>query len=129
RFVFRGKSGVDRCVAISDRQLARVLRGCQELPGQRLLEYVDAEGVTRDIRSDDVNDYIREAAGGDFTAKDFRTWAGTVLAAQALREFERFDSQAQAKRNLVSAIDSVARRLGNSRSVCRRCYIHPAVVD
>jgi DNA topoisomerase I len=129
RFVFRGKSGVDHTVAVSDRRLARVLRSCQELPGQRLLEYTDGDGGVHAIHSQDVNDYLREAGGGEFTAKDFRTWAGTVLAAEALSEFERFDSQAQAKRNLLRAIDAVAGRLGNTRSVCRKCYIHPAVVD
>ncbi|HEY2705704.1 MAG TPA: DNA topoisomerase IB [Candidatus Dormibacteraeota bacterium] len=129
RFVFRGKSGVDHSVGVSDRRLARVLRRCQELPGQRLLEYVDGDGNVRGIHSQDVNEYLREAGGGEYTAKDFRTWAGTVLAAQALREFERFDSQAQAKRNLLSAIDTVAARLGNTRAVCRTCYIHPAVVE
>jgi DNA topoisomerase-1 len=129
RFVFRGKSGVDHTVAVSDRRLARVLRSCQELPGQRLLEYTDSDGGVHAIHSQDVNDYLRETGGGEYTAKDFRTWAGTVLAAEALRAFERFDSQAQAKRNLLSAIDAVAKRLGNTRSVCRKCYIHPAVVD
>jgi DNA topoisomerase-1 len=129
RFAFRGKSGVEHTVAITDRRLARVLRRCQELPGQRLLEYVDDQGVTRAIHSHDVNDYLRTAGGGEFTAKDFRTWAGTVLAAQALREFERFDSQTQANRNVLRAIESVAGTLGNTRAVCRRCYVHPAVVD
>jgi DNA topoisomerase-1 len=128
-FVFRGKSGVDHTVAISDRRLARVLRSCQELPGQRLLEYVDGNGTVHAVHSHDVNDYIRVAGGGEHTAKDFRTWAGTVLAAHALSEFERFDSEAQAKRNLLAAIDTVAQRLGNTRAVSRNCYIHPAVVS
>jgi DNA topoisomerase-1 len=128
-FVFRGKSGVDHSIAITDRRLAKVLRSCQELPGQRLLEYVDGDGAIHGIHSHDVNDYLHQAGGREFTAKDFRTWAGTVLAAHALREFERFDSQAQAKRNLLKAIDMVAGRLGNTRAVCRKCYIHPAVVD
>ena len=128
-FVFRGKSGVDHSVAISDRRLARVLRSIHELPGQRLLEYVDGGGAVHAVHSDDVNDYIRVAGGGDYTAKDFRTWAGTVLAAQALREVARFDSQAQAKRHLLEAIDTVARKLGDTRPVTRKSYIHPAVVD
>ena len=128
-FVFRGKSGVDHSVAISDRRLARVLRSTNELPGQRLLEYVDSGGAVHAIHSQDVNDYIRVAGGGDYTAKDFRTWAGTVLAAQSLREVARFDSQAQAKRHLLEAIDTVARKLGDTRAVTRKSYIHPAVVD
>jgi DNA topoisomerase I len=129
RFVFRGKSGVEHAVGVSDRRVAAVLRRCQELPGQHLLQYVDAHGERHAIHSHDVNDYLREAAGREFTAKDFRTWAGTVLAAQALRELESFDSETQAKRNVLRAIDAVAARLGNTRAVCRRCYVHPAVVD
>ena len=129
RFVFRGKSGVEHTVGVSDRRVAAVVRGCQELPGQQLLQYVDGDGISHAIHSQDVNDYIRTAAGADFSAKDFRTWAGTVLAAHALREFERFDSQAQAKRYLVHAIEAVAKRLGNTRAVCRKCYVHPAVVE
>ncbi|HEX3605803.1 MAG TPA: DNA topoisomerase IB [Candidatus Dormibacteraeota bacterium] len=129
RFVFRGKSGVDQSVAITDRRLARVLRSCQELPGQRLLEYVGADGAIHAVHSHDVNEYLHRAGGREYTAKDFRTWAGTVLAAHALCEFERFDSQAQAKRNLLHAIDTVAARLGNTRAVSRRSYVHPAIVD
>lgn len=128
-FRFRGKSGVYHDVSIDDRRLARVVRKCQELPGQELLQYVDEDGENRDIGSDDVNEYLREITGEDFTAKDFRTWAGTVLAMIALQEFEAFDSQAQARKNVVHAIESVSRRLGNTPSVCRKCYIHPAVLD
>jgi DNA topoisomerase-1 len=128
-FTFRGKSGVRHCVDVSDRRLARVVRRCQELPGEELFQYVNGDGVTRDVTSDDVNGYLREAAGEEFTAKDFRTWAATVLAARALQEFESFDSDAQAKRYVVAAIESVAKRLGNTTSVCRKCYVHPAVVD
>ncbi len=129
RFRFRGKSGVHHAVSISDRRLARIVRRCQDLPGQELFQYLDAEGAPHVVGSDEVNAYLREAMGEEFTAKDFRTWAGTVLAAQALREFEAFDSQAQAKRNLVAAIEAVAKRLGNTKTVCRKCYVHPAVVD
>jgi DNA topoisomerase-1 len=129
RFVFRGKSGVDHSVATSDRRVARILRSLEELPGQRLLEYLDGDGLLHAIHSHDVNDYIRDAGGGDFTAKDFRTWAGTVLAAHALRELAGFDSRAEAKRNLLRAIDFVARKLGNTRAVSRKSYVHPAVVD
>ncbi len=128
-FHFKGKSGVVRDVEIDDPRIAKIVRKCQDLPGEELFCYIDDDGVTRDITSTDVNDYLREVTGSDFTAKDFRTWAGTVLAAQALREFEKFDSQAQAKRNVVSAIEQVAKRLGNTRAVCKKCYIHPAVLD
>ena len=102
---------------------------CQELPGQELFQYVDDEGTVQDIDSADVNEYLREIAGEEFTAKDFRTWAGTMLAAMALQEFETFDSQTQAKKNVVSAIERVAERLGNTPSVCRKCYVHPVILD
>lgn len=128
-FRFRGKSGVEHTVDVHDRRLARIVRQCRELPGQELFQYVDAEGERHSIGSADVNDYLREATGQDFTAKDFRTWAGTVLALMALQELEAFDSQAQAKRNVIEAVRHVAARLGNTPSVCRKCYIHPAVLD
>jgi DNA topoisomerase-1 len=128
-FRFRGKSGIQHTVAIDDRRLARVVRRCQELPGQELLQYIDEEGEARDVGSDDVNAYLREITGEEFTAKDFRTWAGTVLALIALQEFEAFDSQVQAKKNIVRAIESVAGRLGNTPSVCRKCYVHPGILD
>jgi DNA topoisomerase-1 len=129
RFEFRGKSGVRRSVGLLDRRLARVVKQCQDVPGYELFQYVDADGTRHTIDSADVNDYLRRASGQDFTAKDFRTWAGTVLAARALQEFEAFDSQAQAKKNVVRAIETVAARLGNTKAVCRKCYIHPAVLD
>src|SRR6202012_588486 len=100
-----------------------------DLPGQELFQYQDEDGGIHDINSDDVNAYLRAIAGDEYTAKDFRTWAGTVLAALALREFESFDSQTQAKKNVVRAIESVAERLGNTPTVCRKCYVHPAVLD
>jgi DNA topoisomerase-1 len=102
---------------------------CQDLPGQELFQYLDDDGTPHDIDSSDVNAYLQEIAGQEFTAKDFRTWAGTVLAARALQEFESFDSQAQAKRNIAAAIESVAKRLGNTKAVCRKCYVHPAVIN
>jgi len=128
-FRFRGKSGVHHSIELDDPGLARVVRRCQELPGQELFQYVDDDGEVRDIGSADVNEYLREIAGEEFTAKDFRTWAGTVLAMMALHEFEAFDSKAQARKNVVKAIESVAKRLGNTPSVCRKCYIHPGVLD
>jgi DNA topoisomerase-1 len=128
-FEFRGKSGVQHAIDLQDRKLAKIIRSCQHLPGHELFQYVDAQDTRHTISSDDVNDYLHATAGNEFTAKDFRTWAGTVLAAMALQEFERFDSEAQAKRNLVAAIESVAKKLGNTKTVCRKCYIHPAVMS
>ena len=129
RFKFRGKSGVAHAIDIQDRRLARIVGRCQDLPGQRLFEYIDSDGTVQEVDSDTVNDYLREITGEDFTAKDFRTWAGTVLAALALQEFEAFDSQTQAKKNVVRAIERVAERLGNTPSVCRKCYVHPTILD
>jgi DNA topoisomerase I len=126
---FKGKSGIDHEVNIRDPRIARVVRRCQDLPGQELFQYVDDQGAIHDVGSADVNEYLREISGQDFTAKDFRTWAGTALAAQALQEFEDFDTQAAAKRNITTAIERVAKRLGNTKAVCRKCYILPAVID
>lgn len=129
RFAFRGKSGVEHEIDLADRRLARIVRACRDIPGYDLFQYYDDQGVRHAVGSADVNAYLQAITGQDFTSKDFRTWAGTVLAAQLLRDFERFDSEAQAKRNIVQAVESVARRLGNTRAVCRKCYIHPAVFD
>ena len=130
RFRFRGKSGIGHDIGVGDCRVAKIVKQCQDLPGQELLQYLDEGGEVRDVGSADVNEYLKSISGGqDFTAKDFRTWAGTVLAAQALREFERVDSQAAAKKNIVRAVESVAKKLGNTRAVCRKCYIHPGVID
>ena len=129
RFHFRGKAGKWHDVDVRDRRLAKIVGHCQDLPGQELFQFVDDAGEPHDVRSEDVNDYLREISGQDFTAKDFRTWAGTVLAAIALREFESFDTKAQAKKNVVAAIESVAEKLGNTPAVCKKCYIHPHVLD
>jgi DNA topoisomerase-1 len=128
-FEFRGKSGKLHKVTTRDRRLARIVRACQELPGQELFQYVDAEGVRHDVDSADVNAYLQEITGEPFTAKDFRTWAGTVLASLALSEFETFDTKAAAKRNVTRAIEHVANNLGNTVAVCRKAYIHPAILD
>ena len=128
-FSFRGKSGVYHKVKVHDRRLARIVARSRDLPGQELFQYVDGDGETHSIDSSDVNDYLRAITGEDYTAKDFRTWSGTVLAALALQEFEKFDSEAQAKKNIVRAIESVAEKLGNTPSICRKCYVHPAVLD
>jgi DNA topoisomerase I len=129
RFHFRGKSGKWHNVDIHDRRLAKIVEQCHDLPGQELFQFVDDDGTRHDVRSEDANQYIREISGQDFTAKDFRTWAGTVLAAMALREFEKFDTKAQAKKNVVAAIELVAAKLGNTAAVCKKCYIHPHVLD
>jgi DNA topoisomerase-1 len=126
RFHFRGKSGKNHVVDLRDRRLALILRRCQDLPGQELFHYLDEEGEIRGIESADVNDYLREAAAGDFTAKDFRTWYGTLLAAQALGELAT--SGAPTQKNVAAAIVAVASRLGNTPSVCRKSYVHPAVI-
>jgi len=129
RFAFRGKSGKEHVIDVRDKQLARIVKRSQELPGQELFQYVDEEGITRDVGSGDVNDYLRQITGQDFTAKDFRTWAGTVLAARTLAELEEAESQTALKQNVVRAIEQVAGHLGNTRAVCRKSYVHPAVID
>ncbi len=129
RFSFQGKSGIRHEVEVADHRLARIVQSSLELPGQELFQYIDDDGQPQTIDSGDVNEYLREISGAEFTAKDFRTWAGTVLAAMALQEFEAFDSEAQAKKNVVRAIENVAETLGNTPSVCRKCYVHPIVID
>jgi DNA topoisomerase-1 len=129
RFRFRSKGGKVSDVELTDARLARLVARCQELPGQELFAYLDANGEVRSIGSSDVNDYLREITGQDFTAKDFRTWSGTVLAAWALEELQAVDSESQAKRNVVRAVEQVAEWLGNTPAVSRRSYVHPAVID
>ena len=129
QFQFRGKSGKRHSIDINHPRLAKIVKKCQDLPGQEVFQYIDDEGKRQDIKSEHVNEYLREITGADFTAKDFRTWSGTVLAAMALQEFERFDTQAQAKKNILRAIEAVAERLGNTPAICRKSYIHPAVLD
>jgi DNA topoisomerase-1 len=129
RFRFRGKSGRQHEVDVTDRRIARIISKLQDLPGQNLFQYLDDEGKVRDITSQDVNEYLREIAGEDFTAKDFRTWAGTVLAAIALSAAGEFETKKQAKANIKNAIEAVAKILGNTPAICRQCYIHPAVLE
>ena len=129
RFLFRGKSGREIQVGVTNRRVARVVKRCEELPGQMLFQYVGPNGERHTVHSDDVNQYLQEVSGEDFTAKDYRTWSATVLAVGALRDVARFESDAEAKHNVVAAIDSVARRLGHTRAVCRRSYVHPRVID
>jgi DNA topoisomerase I len=129
RFKFRGKSGKLHEIDVRDRRLAKIIRRCQDIPGYELFQYVDEEGTPHTVDSADVNDYLREISQQDFTAKDFRTWAGSVLAYTTLRELEPFESASQAKKNVVEAIKAVAERLGNTPSVCRKCYVHPGLLN
>jgi DNA topoisomerase-1 len=129
RFEFVGKSGKQWTTKIRDRRVAKIIRACQELPGQELLQYRAEDGNIEVVTSSDVNAYLQEITGYDVTAKDFRTWAGTVLAALALKEVATFDSETQAKKNVRAAIDKVAARLGNTPAICRKCYVHPEVLE
>jgi DNA topoisomerase I len=129
RFRFRGKSGRDHDVDVTDRHIAKIISKLQDLPGQDLFQYVDDDGETRNITSQDVNEYLRAITGEDFSAKDFRTWAGTVLTAIGLKAQEKFENQKQAKANIKTAISAVAKILGNTPAICRKCYVHPAVLD
>ena len=129
RFRFRGKSGKMHEVDISDRRIAKTIAKLQDLPGQELFQFVDDEGEVRNITSQDVNEYLKEITGQEFTAKDFRTWAGTVLAAMALNAVGAFETKKQAKANIKNAITAVAKLLGNTPAICRKCYVHPAVLE
>ncbi len=126
---FRGKSGIRHDTDINDRRLARIIKDCRDLPGYELFQYIDEEGNRHTIDSADVNEYLHEISGEEITAKDFRTWAATNLAALALQEFELFDTEAKKKRAVVRAVEKVAKHLGNTPAICRRCYIHPAIFD
>jgi DNA topoisomerase-1 len=128
-FRFRGKSGRQHEVDVTDRRVAKVISKCQDLTGQDLFQYVEENGEVRDVTSQDVNEYLREIAGDDFTAKDFRTWGGTVLAAIARSKQEKFETTKQAKSNIKTAICAVAELLGNTPAICRKCYIHPLIVE
>jgi DNA topoisomerase I len=129
RFRFRGKSGRQHEVDIRDGQLAKIISRLQDLPGQELFQYVDDDGEVCDVRSQDVNDYLRDITNENFTAKDFRTWAGTLLSALALNAQGRFETNKQGKANVKTAISAVAQLLGNTPTICRKCYVHPAIVE
>ena len=129
RFRFRGKSGRHHEVDYTDSRMARIISKLQDLPGQELFQYIDDAGEIRDVTSQDVNEYLRALTDDDFTAKDFRTWAGTVLAAVALHAHEKFETQKQAKANVRDAITAVAKILGNTPAICRKCYVHPAILE
>jgi DNA topoisomerase-1 len=129
KFQFRGKSGKEHIVEVEDRRVARIVRACQDLPGQELFQYVDDEGQKHCLGSGDVNDYLREVTGRDFTAKDFRTWAATVCAASELERLGTVESETEARKNVVTAIKATAQGLGNTPAVCRKSYIHPAIIE
>ena len=129
RFEFKGKSNKMWKLKLHDRRVAKIVKACHDLPGQHLFQYLDHEGHRHGVSSHDVNDYLREITGRDVSAKDFRTWAGTVLAALALHEFGSIDTEAKAKKNVRAAIERVSARLGNTPTICRKCYVHPAVVN
>jgi DNA topoisomerase-1 len=129
RFSFKGKSGKEWKLKLVDRRIARIVRGAQDIPGQKLFQYLDENGGRRPVRSEDVNMYIRQAAGNGFSAKHFRTWGATIHAASLLVHTEQPESLPAQKRVLNGIIDRVAARLGNTRTVCRQCYVHPAVLE
>lgn len=129
RFRFRGKSGVYHTVEVHDPRAARIVKRCRDLPGHELFQYVDDDGEIRTIGSEDVNEYLRDITGDNFTAKDFRTWGGTVFAARTLMQMGPFDSQTQAKKNITQAIKQVAQHLGNKPAICRKYYVHPAIIE
>ena len=129
RLSFRGKSGVRHEGRITDRRLARIVKNCRDLPGYELFQYVDHDGNRHTLNSNDVNEYLRDISGEEITAKDFRTWAGTQLAAMALQQLSALDSKALAKSTIVRAVEQVAKHLGNTVAVCRKCYIHPAIFE
>lgn len=129
RFEFRGKSGVAHEVSVSDRRIARIVQRCRELPGRELFQYVDERGRRQIVYADDVNTYLKEITNRDLTAKDFRTWAGTMIAAESLREKGPASTRREAERNVLRAIDCAAERLGNTRAVCRKYYVHPALIE
>jgi DNA topoisomerase-1 len=129
QFRFRGKSGVEHDVSLTDARLARIVRRMQDLPGEELFRYIAEDGAVHSVESADVNDYLRSAAGEAFTSKDFRTWGGTLLCARTLRELEPPHSVTEARRQVGQAVEAVARKLGNTKAVCRKCYVHPAVIE
>ena len=128
-FQFRGKSGIRHSVDVDDRRLAQVVKQCRDLPGHELFQYVDSHGKVQSVGSGDINQYLRDVTGEDFTAKDFRTWSATVLAVAALRELPVAATKGRSEKNVVTAIEAVARLLGNTRTVCRKSYVHPGVID
>ncbi|HLX55647.1 MAG TPA: DNA topoisomerase IB [Ktedonobacteraceae bacterium] len=128
-FHFRGKSGKEHAIDVRDRQLAKIVKRCQELPGHELFQYLDIDNNLSVVESDDVNNYLQEITGQNFTAKDFRTWGGTVIATRTLQELGPFSSETQVRKNVVQAIKTAAAELGNTPATCRKCYVHPGIID
>jgi DNA topoisomerase-1 len=128
KFSFKGKKGVYHDINIQGKRLASIVKKCQDIPGKELFQFYDEEGNRKSIDSGMVNDYIKEISGGDFTAKDFRTWSGTVQALVALKELG-FETQTEAKKNIVAALDNVSSALGNTRTVCKKYYVHPIILS
>jgi DNA topoisomerase-1 len=129
RFEFRGKSGIQHAVSVTDKRIARIIQRCQALRGEELFKYLDDEGKRQEVDAEDVNKYMQEITGREVTAKDFRTWAGTMLVAEALRRMGPAKTKREAEKNIVAAVDTTAKRLGNTRSVCRKYYIHPVLIE
>ena len=129
RFEFRGKSGIQHAVSVTDKRIARIIQRCQELRGEELFKYEDDEGKRQVVEAEDVNEYLQNVTGRDITAKDFRTWAGTMLVADALRSMGPAKTKREAEKNIIAAVDVTAKRLGNTRSVCRKYYIHPVLIE
>lgn len=128
KIMFRGKKGVHQDITLSNRRLARVIQGCKDIPGEELFAYYDENGEIKTVDSGMVNNYIKEISGSDFTAKDFRTWAGTINAILALKEIGDYDTVTEMNRKIAAAIDIVAKQLGNTRAVCKKYYIHPLIL-
>lgn len=129
QFEFKGKSGVRHKISLNDKRLAKIIRKTKEIPGYELFQYIDEDGERRSIDSSDVNEYLKKISGEDFTAKDFRTWHGTMLAAETLKDMENFENETQAKKLVVQAVEEVSSILGNTKAVCRKCYIHPVIIE
>ena len=129
RFEFRGKSGVEHAIAVTDDRIAKIVQRCHDLRGEELFQYLDDDGKRQDVEAEDVNDYLRGITGAEVTAKDFRTWAGTMIGAQILRDKRAATTKKEAERNVVEAIDHAASRLGNTRTVCRKYYVHPMIIE
>jgi DNA topoisomerase I len=128
RFSFKGKKGIDHDITLRNRKLAKVVEACRDIPGKELFQYYDAEGNKKSIDSGSVNNYIKEATGGDFTAKDFRTWAGTINILRAFKTIGEAPSETECKKNVIAALDVVSKKLGNTRTVCKKYYVHPGII-
>ncbi|ANE50662.1 DNA topoisomerase IB [Flavisolibacter tropicus] len=128
RFSFKGKKGIDHDISLRSRKLAKAVQACRDIPGKELFQYYDVEGNKKPIDSGCVNNYIKDATGGDFTAKDFRTWAGTLNILRAFRTLGEAPSETECKKNVISALDEVSKKLGNTRTVCKKYYVHPGII-